>query len=614
MKLRQNQKPTVKTTSSIVLKYAAVGVLTIALIFSAVFVYNNFINIGDTKAESTGEAMDGGGFALYLDGDGDYVALPSPMDNMGGLEQLTIEAWVNTSSAAGGKGAKVMPILDFDGEEYFSLYVDGKNGKVSFVTTGQDGSLNDIKSEARVNDNGWHHVAAVYDGNDKVLYIDGKETVRASNAHGGKALGTGDTRYGFIGAQSKASEFDGDKGDGYFTGSIDEVRVWTTARPVEEIRRTLTEKISSDQSGLYLHYSFNEGDGSETMDAVSEMAATLTGDTPATGWSASGIYMGDQSIYDYNNSSLTFSIPGKGAVTVDVTAGTAEGIHIYFVGESPSYVTVPDGIQSLEGFYWGVYVMGDVEYTFSYDYGLYEGELDPELLELAERPNSASDWVHGDALKMAGQSHMVIPNQTGTEYILASSSATVMPIELQSFDAKVKDSGVEVKWTTSSELNNDFFTIERSGNGKDYEIAGKINGAGNSDEPLDYSFTDNSPLSGRSYYRLKQTDYDGKFEYFAPVLVEYTNIATENVQLTVYPNPSLNQIITVTVEGMRDGQEAQVAMMDMQGNPVFRERASSNDMGAFEVKIDPGSMSGGNYLIVVTTPNDKYTKQLILRK
>ena len=367
MRLRQNQKPTVKTSTSVVLKYAALGLLTIVLIFAAVFIYNNFINIGDTRAEGDEGAMDGGGFALYMDGSGDYVALQSSEDSKGSLPQLTVEAWVNIP--AGDKGDQIMPVIDFDGGEYYSLYVHGKNGKVYFVTTGEDGSEDETQSRnTKVNDGNWHHVAAVYDGTDKVLYIDGKEVSRTDNAHNRKALGTGTTRYGFIGAQSEANSFDGTTGKSFFKGSIDEVRVWSAARSEEEIRQKLTEKLKGEEDNLYMHFSLNEGEGNEIIETIQSNKGALKGDLSGAGWVASGIYMGDQSIYDYSNYSLTYTVEGKGTVMVNITSGSPQGIHIYFVKESPNYVTIPDGMEALEGFYWGVYAMGDVEYSFSYDF------------------------------------------------------------------------------------------------------------------------------------------------------------------------------------------------------------------------------------------------------
>lgn len=96
-------------------------------------------------------------------------------------------------------------------------------------------------------------------------------------------------------------------------------------------------------------------------------------------------------------------------------------------------------------------------------------------------------------------------------------SPTPLPIELLSFSVNAGAESVLISWETATETNNDFFTIERSGNLESWEILGYVDGAGNSNRPLSYSFTDNMPLEGISYYRLKQTDFDGQYEYFGPV-------------------------------------------------------------------------------------------------
>lgn|GEM_PF-835930 len=97
---------------------------------------------------------------------------------------------------------------------------------------------------------------------------------------------------------------------------------------------------------------------------------------------------------------------------------------------------------------------------------------------------------------------------------------TPLPIELLSFTANVVHESVRLNWATATETNNDFFTIERSTNLNDWEVLGFVDGAGTSSRPLHYSFTDYNPMAGVSYYRLKQTDYDGKFEYFGPLAIQ----------------------------------------------------------------------------------------------
>ena len=90
-----------------------------------------------------------------------------------------------------------------------------------------------------------------------------------------------------------------------------------------------------------------------------------------------------------------------------------------------------------------------------------------------------------------------------------SNNLNVLPITLLSFTAEAKDDQVLTSWITASELNNDFFTIERSADAQVFKPIGRVNGAGTNHGTLTYSFLDDAPLSGISYYRLRQTDFDG---------------------------------------------------------------------------------------------------------
>ncbi|MBL0063778.1 MAG: hypothetical protein IPP38_01905 [Bacteroidetes bacterium] len=89
-----------------------------------------------------------------------------------------------------------------------------------------------------------------------------------------------------------------------------------------------------------------------------------------------------------------------------------------------------------------------------------------------------------------------------------------LPIELATFSATLVNKQVDVKWTTQAEINNHYFTIERSADNVTFSELGRVDGAGNTTTTQNYSFTDFHPLTGVSYYRLKQTDYDGKCAYF----------------------------------------------------------------------------------------------------
>jgi len=111
-----------------------------------------------------------------------------------------------------------------------------------------------------------------------------------------------------------------------------------------------------------------------------------------------------------------------------------------------------------------------------------------------------------------------------------------LPIELMSFKAATEGKSVILTWETATESNNDFFTIEKSEDARSFHEIERVEGAGTSNRPLKYQTTDDNPLSGISYYRLKQTDYDGQFKYVKVVAVEFYNeIVPETISLA--PNP-----------------------------------------------------------------------------
>jgi len=110
----------------------------------------------------------------------------------------------------------------------------------------------------------------------------------------------------------------------------------------------------------------------------------------------------------------------------------------------------------------------------------------------------------------------------------------VLPIELAYFQASLQYNRVQLKWETISEINNDYFLVERSSDGIHFELVQKVVGAGNSKITLQYEIYDPLPLSGKSYYKLSQVDFDGKSATFKIVSVNSDREAV----LQVYPNPT----------------------------------------------------------------------------
>jgi hypothetical protein len=148
----------------------------------------------------------------------------------------------------------------------------------------------------------------------------------------------------------------------------------------------------------------------------------------------------------------------------------------------------------------------------------------------------AGAFISGQILSTAG----AITFSTGIVYnnpvcITSKSLPSLMPIELLSFTATVEQEQIQLNWATSSEINNDYFNIERSIDGINFTSIDKINGAENSRQTLRYSSIDDTPVTGLSYYRLKQTDYNEKISYSNLVAVDFK--AINNFTFKVYPNP-----------------------------------------------------------------------------
>ncbi len=127
-----------------------------------------------------------------------------------------------------------------------------------------------------------------------------------------------------------------------------------------------------------------------------------------------------------------------------------------------------------------------------------------------------------------------------TQFTLASVSlANPLPVELTWFKASVTKSGTGLlEWRTESELNNDRFEIERSENGINFTSLGSVDGSGTTNKAHDYQFEDTRPVLSLVYYRLKQVDFDGAFEYSDIVALDFTDAEVNSGRLLVAPNPA----------------------------------------------------------------------------
>lgn len=175
-----------------------------------------------------------------------------------------------------------------------------------------------------------------------------------------------------------------------------------------------------------------------------------------------------------------------------------------------------------------------------------------------------------------------------------------LPIELLSFSAECSNQNIIISWITASEINNHFFTIERSAKGVNFKNIGIVTGAGNSSQTVHYTFEDSEPIDGISYYRLKQTDFDGKFEYSKIIAVE--NCKESSMELSIYPNPS-NGIFFLTYTGDKE-QVYSIKVYNIIGEIVYH----SID---YQSNIILSDNKSGIYLVQLISPKGTIIKKII---
>ena len=177
----------------------------------------------------------GSGYSLDFNGTSHYIALDMSFTGLGTLPKMTASVWFKTTFA-GGAFTNNWSFLDFDRSEFFNVFVTPQ-GNIGFSTAAANqGCCDDMFSTVDgLNDGSWHHVAVVYDGTNKSIYVDGSLDSTVA-AHNGVPLGRlGYTRYGFIGDGSEATTFNGARNNILYEGKMDEVAFWNVALSATEI-------------------------------------------------------------------------------------------------------------------------------------------------------------------------------------------------------------------------------------------------------------------------------------------------------------------------------------------------------------------------------------------
>lgn len=210
---------------------------------------------------------------------------------------------------------------------------------------------------------------------------------------------------------------------------------------------------------------------------------------------------------------------------------------------------------------------------------------------------------------VAGTYKVVITDKNGCtaekSVDVNATNCSILPVELTSFDVEKSDETSLVSWSTASEINNDYFNVERSKDGVRFETIGTVQGNGTTTDRMTYSFEDENPMGGVNYYRLKQVDYDGAYEYSDIKNVRFDSRMSTNVTMGLYPNPA-NDYVSIELDGIKLDSKTMVRVFDKIGKLVLVQDVDASN------QLNISELADGMYMIQAVN-NDSViaTKKLV---
>ena len=183
-----------------------------------------------------------------------------------------------------------------------------------------------------------------------------------------------------------------------------------------------------------------------------------------------------------------------------------------------------------------------------------------------------------------------------------------LPVELITFEAQANNNMVDLLWTTASEINNDYFVIESSSDGIEFNEVTEIVGAGNSNVEINYSAIDYNPYNGISYYRLKQVDFDGTMAYSKIRMVNFNNTSDKNIEMAIYPNPARpNTSITISLSEITE--QTVLSIHTVSGQVIISNYPVTDKY----TKLDGDLFKPGIYVISIQDRDTSINQKLIVK-
>jgi hypothetical protein len=241
-----------------------------------------------------------------------------------------------------------------------------------------------------------------------------------------------------------------------------------------------------------------------------------------------------------------------------------------------------------------------------YGYDILNKVIVDSFTLISSIPGGLDEYPRGIAFSPDGGA--VYVGLFGIEYDRIYRFLKYVPVELTSFSFSVKGMDVQLQWTTATELNNHGFEIERSYNSKDFFTAGFVKGNGTTTETKSYNFTDSPPINS-VYYRLKQVDFNGSYEYSNVIYVDLNQVNGFSLSQN-FPNP-FNPVTVISYQLPQSGMIT-LKVYDILGREVASLVDEYQPEGRYEVEFDAEGLSSGVYLYRIKAGSFMETRKMIL--
>jgi hypothetical protein len=252
--------------------------------------------------------------------------------------------------------------------------------------------------------------------------------------------------------------------------------------------------------------------------------------------------------------------------------------------------------------------LSSAKVTLYYGYGTTDHVYDPPNLTVVKTIGAGTTWNDvGQTVATAEPGYITSGSfNSFSTFTLANltGGGNPLPIELVDFSGKSVHDGIQLNWKTASEIRNDHFNVERSYNGKEFESFATVKGQGTTSKPTSYEILDSNPYPGLNYYRLFQTDWDGKYSYSKVI-----SVLNDKNNFEVYPNPTSVANININ-KPFAEARAFDVLITNSFGQPVHSQSIIDDGPSIKLQNVRP--LSSGLYIVILQTDRGTYKAKLMI--